>query len=81
MRDIHKGFQDVNQVSDAEAFFHFLDAADALESTQAYRQRMLELPTHSGSRVRCRTQRASSGTHGRWNRSGRRSRQKRGAHR
>jgi hypothetical protein len=32
MQDIHKGFQDVNRATDAEVFFQFLDAADALES-------------------------------------------------
>lgn len=52
MQDIHKGFQDVNQASDAEAFFSFLDAADALETTKAYRQRMLELhPPKPGHRI------------------------------
>jgi ubiquinone/menaquinone biosynthesis C-methylase UbiE len=52
MQDIHKGFQDVNQVSDTEAFFSFLDAADALETTQAYRQRMLELhPPKPGQHI------------------------------
>jgi hypothetical protein len=30
MQDIHKGFQDVNRATDAEIFFQFLDAADAL---------------------------------------------------
>jgi len=52
MQDIHKGFQDVNQVPDAEAFFRFLDAADALETTQAYRQRMLDFcPPRDGQRI------------------------------
>lgn len=43
MQDIHSGFQDVNQTTQADIFFQFLDAANALESIQAYRQRMLEL--------------------------------------
>jgi ubiquinone/menaquinone biosynthesis C-methylase UbiE len=52
MADIHKGFQDVNRATDAEPFFQFLDAADALESIQAYRQRMLELcPIAPGQRI------------------------------
>ena len=52
MQDIHKGFQDVNRATDAEFFFQFLDAADALESIQAYRQRMLDLcPPTAGQRI------------------------------
>ena len=52
MQDIHKGFQDVNQVPDADAFFSFLDAADALETTRAYRQRMLDFfPPREGQRI------------------------------
>lgn len=43
MQDIHKGFQDIDRAAEAEAFFRFLDAADALESIRAYRQRLLEL--------------------------------------
>jgi ubiquinone/menaquinone biosynthesis C-methylase UbiE len=52
MQDIHKGFQDVNRATDAEVFFQSLDAADALESIQAYRQRMLDLcPPTVGQRI------------------------------
>jgi SAM-dependent methyltransferase len=52
MQDIHKGFQDVNRATDAEVFFQFLDAADALESIQTYRQRMLDLcPPTVGQRI------------------------------
>lgn len=52
MKDIHKGFQDVNQATDADVFLQFLDAADALESIQVYRQRMLDLcPPTLGQRI------------------------------
>lgn len=52
MQDIHQGFQNANRASDADAFFEFLDAADALESVQSYRQRMLELcPPSPGKHI------------------------------
>jgi ubiquinone/menaquinone biosynthesis C-methylase UbiE len=52
MHDIHQGFQDVNRATDAGVFFQFLDAADALESIHAYRQRMLEwCPPAPGQRL------------------------------
>ncbi len=52
MHDIHSGFQDVNQTTQADLFFQFLDAANALESIQDYRQRMLELvPTTPGQYI------------------------------
>jgi ubiquinone/menaquinone biosynthesis C-methylase UbiE len=52
MHDIHRGFQGINRDTDAEVFFQFLDAADALGSIQAYRQRILELcPPVPGQRI------------------------------
>lgn len=52
MQDIHKEFQDANQASDSKMLLEFLDAADRLESVQAYRQRMLDLsPPDSGQRI------------------------------
>ena len=52
MADIHEGFQDVNRATDADVFFQFLDAVDAVESIQAYRQRMLEVcPPTPGQRI------------------------------
>ena len=52
MQDIHTGFQDLNQVSDTHEFFQFLDAANDLESIQAYRRWMLELcPPANGQRI------------------------------
>lgn len=52
MPDMHKGFQDTGQTSDAQTFFDFLDAADSVESVQAYRRLMLDLrPIAAGDRV------------------------------
>jgi ubiquinone/menaquinone biosynthesis C-methylase UbiE len=52
MQDIHQGFQDVNRVTNVDEFFQFLDAVDALESTQAYRQQMLDMcPPTPGQRI------------------------------
>ena len=52
MQDIHRQFQDANQVTNPESLFEFLDAAAGLESVQAYQQRMLELcPPRPGQRI------------------------------
>jgi ubiquinone/menaquinone biosynthesis C-methylase UbiE len=52
MQDIHRGFQDLNQATEVEFFLRFLDGVDALESIQAYRQRMLDLcPPTDGQRI------------------------------
>jgi ubiquinone/menaquinone biosynthesis C-methylase UbiE len=52
MQDIHHGFQNISSGTDARALFEFLDAADGVESIQAYRRRMLELcPPVPGQRI------------------------------
>lgn len=52
MQDIHKGFRTVDQASDVNFLFQFLDAADANPSVQNYRRRMLDLaPVTAGKRV------------------------------
>lgn len=52
MTDIHRGFQEVDGVPGAETFFDFLDAANASESIQSCRQRMLDLsPVKPGDRI------------------------------
>lgn len=52
MQDIHRGFQDVNRAAAAEVFCQVLDEANALESVQTYRQRMIDLcPPWPGQRI------------------------------
>ena len=52
MTEIHKGFQDVDQAAEADAFFAFLDGANALESTRAYRLRISDLcPPEPGDHI------------------------------
>lgn len=52
MQDIHTGFQDLNQTTDTDEFFQFLDAANALESVRACREKMAELcPPAIGQRI------------------------------
>jgi ubiquinone/menaquinone biosynthesis C-methylase UbiE len=52
MTDMHAGFRNVDQNPDASAFFSFLDAANALESIQAYRQKLVELcPPKAGDDI------------------------------
>ena len=51
MPDIHKGFQDDRQ-EEAEVLISFLDAIDALESVQEYKQRMREVcPVRPGDHI------------------------------
>ncbi|MGC1469376.1 MAG: methyltransferase domain-containing protein [Sphingorhabdus sp.] len=52
MTDIHSGFENVDLASDIEALFSFLDAANALESIQSYRQTLLTLcPPKAGDNI------------------------------
>jgi ubiquinone/menaquinone biosynthesis C-methylase UbiE len=52
MHDIHRTFQDIDQLSEANVLFQFLDAVDAVESIQTYRQCMLELvPARPGEHI------------------------------
>ncbi|HEX6292406.1 MAG TPA: methyltransferase domain-containing protein [Herpetosiphonaceae bacterium] len=52
MQDIHQGFRTVDQTTDVDFLFRFLDVADATESVRGYRQRMLDLtPTAPGQRI------------------------------
>jgi ubiquinone/menaquinone biosynthesis C-methylase UbiE len=52
MQDIHKGFHTIDQSTDVEFLFRFLDVADATESVQGYRRQMLrQAPVAAGQRI------------------------------
>ena len=52
MQDIHKGFHTVDQSTDVNFLFQFLDVADATPSVRGYRQQMLNLlPVAPGQRI------------------------------
>jgi ubiquinone/menaquinone biosynthesis C-methylase UbiE len=51
-QDIHRGFQDVARSRDSEFFLQFLDSADALDTVQSCKRRMLNvLPIMEGAHV------------------------------
>jgi ubiquinone/menaquinone biosynthesis C-methylase UbiE len=52
MQDIHQGFRAVDQTTDINFLFRFLDIADATESVQGYRQQMFDLaPATTGQQI------------------------------
>lgn len=51
-QDFNRGFQDVSRSRDADFFLQFLDSADALETMQSCKRRMLEMhPIAEGAHV------------------------------